>query len=201
MSKTCPNCKKNIPDGTVFCTYCGSKVLNGSGTSNGGSNSNYSGGNTANWAMGKSIPEEFKELIVQSDEQYIAGLKDSAVKTFASGNGIGTNKIFFTNKRFYGKTNHFSLKNGIKTDNFIIPLENITGINIVHSNPIQWIVAAIISIITIILPIIFIIGYFVRKGTYLEIAYPGNVAKFSVKMYQYNTIIDFQKKLSKAINI
>ena len=36
---------------------------------------------------------------------------------------------------------------------------------------------------------------FFSKGTYLQIAYPGDVTEVSVKMYSYTAVTDFIKKL------
>ena len=202
MSKICPNCNKPIPDGTTFCVYCGAKVSQG-----GSGGMNYQNIQPPHSPVGGNIPQELQEIVVDRNERYIDGLNDSAIKTFATGGGFGTNKIFFTNKRFYAKMNRFSFRKGIGTSNYIIPIDDITGVHLIHSNPIQWIIMAVISLIigfvgvwpAFFSVVVFSVIYFFSKGTYMEVAYLGTVTELSVKMYKYNTVLDFQKKLSATI--
>lgn len=233
MSVICPNCQKSLNDGTKFCHFCGSKISVNSQYQQGGhyagSGSNrqttqFSGGGTyqksVSYGGGSPIPQELMNQVVDSGERMIAFLGDSAVKTLVTGGGIGTNRIFFTDRRFYAKSNHFSLKKGIITNNLIVDLQEISGSSILHINPIGKLILAVLLflagvlfvdqglpvpkgtgvVIGIILGVVFVISYFLKKGTYLRISYPGDSTDLSVKMYSYNKILEFHKKLRSAIN-
>lgn len=232
MSTICPNCKKTLNDGTKFCHFCGSKISVNSQYQqstkykSGGTyqqNSQFSGGTyqqTVSNGGGNPVPQGLLDQIVDSNERMIASLGDSFAKTLITGGGIGTNRIFFTDKRFYAKTNHFSLRKGIITSNLIVDLKAISGSSILHINPIGKLVLAgllfllcvlfldkilyvpnEIGIVTgIILAIVFVISYFLKRGTYLRVSYPGDSTDLSVKMYSYSTILEFHKKLRSAIN-
>lgn len=224
MSIICPNCNKTLNDNAKFCHYCGGKI-SGSATvppkstiQNGGSVSGYSQKHTyVHSNQGTPVPQELADQVVDPGEKMIACLKDSAAKTFVTGNGIGTNKIFFTNKRFYAKTNQFSLRSGIFTNNFVVDLADISGTQILHRNPIGSLLGACLFLILgfiasaissqpamigigIVVAIICGINFFIKRGTYLQISYPGNFMDLSVKMYRYNTVMEFQKKLRATIS-
>lgn len=232
MSTICPNCKKTLNDSTKFCHFCGSKISVNSqyqqsakymsgGTNQ--QNSQFSGGTyqqTVSYGGGNPVPQGLLNQVVDSKERMIASLGDSFAKTLVTGGGIGTNRIFFTDKRFYAKTNHFSLRNGIITNNLIVDLQSISGSSILHINPIGKLVLAGLLflicvlfldkflpiqngagfVVGIILAVVFIISYFLKRGTYLRVSYPGDSTDLSVKMYSYNTILEFHKKLRSAIN-
>ncbi len=224
MSTICPNCKKTVADGTKFCLFCGSRIPSGAAYSAAGFNqqqrAQYSGGSntyrTASSASGTPVPPELSEQVVDSNERLIALLSDSVAKTFVTGGGIGKNQIFFTNKNFYAKTNRFTLRKGIVTSNFIVDLQSISGSSILHKNPvvilffaITFLLSAFIGLLAqepasagacIVLTIILGIWYFLRKGTYLRVSFPGESRELSVKMYNYETVMAFHKKLRSVIN-
>lgn len=225
MSTTCPKCKKTLNDNAKFCHYCGGKITGGATTTTKNIYQNTGSGSSSGYYQkqsyvppnsGTSIPKELIDQVVDPSEKMIACLKDSAVKTFVSGGGIGTNKIFFTNKRFYAKTNQISLRKGIVTNNFVVDLVDITGTQILHQNPIGSLIMAgltlifglaaaalfdpFIGLIGVLVAIVCCIQFFLKRGTYLQISYPGNFMNLSVKMYPYTTVMEFQKRLRATIN-
>ena len=55
------------------------------------------------------------------------------------------------------------------------------------------------SAIGFILTIFVMVSYFLKKGTYLRIAYAGDTTDLAVKMYPYHTVLKFHKKLRAVI--
>jgi hypothetical protein len=42
---------------------------------------------------------------------------------------------------------------------------------------------------------VMVVGYFIRKGTYLLVSYPGSTTSIRVKMFGYNAVTQFVKGL------
>ena len=196
-----------------FCLKCGSPIpANGiCSCQSGGSHNPFNSGNITggmNGPTGKVYAGQYSDCIVDSSEQVIDSLSDGTVKTFVSGGGLGSNKIFFTNKRLYIKTNRIRLTHGLSTLNYNVDLKDITALSVVHINPIQVIVIGIIATILLLLSnvgvgiiaaLIFTAIYFTTKGDYLSVSCAGGTTTTSVKMYSYTSVMNFVKNLRKHI--
>ena len=156
------------------------------------------------------------ELIVDSDEQIVMNLQNSYVSTMAADGSIGSTRVFFTNKRFYAKENRFTLSRGLDTKNTIVELQEISGTQILHENPISYFIwGGLLLIFNLIIGAIaggealvgalisglfyaglFTLLYFLRRGTYLLISFAGETVKLRVKMYNYNSVVTFLQRFA-----
>lgn len=202
MSKSCPKCGNVLNDTAAFCNKCGYQF--GTNAQQRNYQQPVSGGN---------------ELIVDSDEQIVMNLQNSYVSTMAADGSIGSTRVFFTNKRFYAKENRFTLSRGLDTKNTIVELQEISGTQILHENPISYfiwggfllifnlIIGAIVgdeALVGALISGLFYAGlftllYFFRRGTYLLISFAGETVKLRVKMYNYNSVVTFLRGLQSYI--
>ncbi len=207
MSKSCPKCGNVLNDTAAFCNKCGYQFGTNAQQRNyqqQGYQQPVSGGN---------------ELIVDSDEQIVMNLQNSYVSTMAADGSIGSTRVFFTNKRFYAKENRFTLSRGLDTKNTIVELQEISGTQILHENPISYFIwGGFLLIFNLIIGAIaggealvgalisglfyaglFTLLYFLRRGTYLLISFAGETVKLRVKMYNYNSVVTFLRGLQSYI--
>lgn len=225
MSKYCPKCGNVLNDDAVYCNKCGHQFS----TQQNYQQQNYqqqnyqqAGGQQGyqqqNYQQGASVPRA-AEIIVDSDEKVVMCLQNSYAQTMVTDLNVGSTSVFFTNKRFYAKENRFTLGRGLETKNTVVRLSEISGTQILHENPFQlfiWagliflfgiIFGAIIdedALIAGVISGIFWAGictllYFLRKGTYLLVSFPGDTVKIRVKMYNYNSVVTFLKGLQSYI--
>ena len=144
---------------------------------------------------------------------------NSYVSTMAADGSIGSTRVFFTNKRFYAKENRFTLSRGLDTKNTIVELQEISGTQILHENPISYFIwGGLLLIFNLIIGAIaggealvgalisglfyaglFTLLYFLRRGTYLLISFAGETVKLRVKMYNYNSVVTFLRGLQSYI--
>lgn len=212
MSIICSNCNKQLNDGTKFCYYCGGMVT---GSSKTGSNVTSSGG-YAYRAPHRKIPPEFAGMVIDSDESLIDCLQDGVVKNVVAGGGLATTKVFFTDQRFYAEARQFTFKKGLCTDIIVANLSDISGTQISHRNPIgSLLMAGLVFLLSILLAaisggaelfltglflvILLVVNFLLKKGTCLTISYPGNTVDISVKMYSYDRVTEFHKKLRASL--
>jgi hypothetical protein len=239
MSKVCPKCGKELADNAMFCNRCGSKLgnqgvapqavqpasqpareYNGIGGNPGnGQQSGYASYQSAkngNYQFyGRS--DEKSKIIINPLENVKAELKNSVAQNFITGGGITKNETFFTDVRLYHQGKRFSIHHlGTTTENFIVDLKDISATDIVHYNPIVFLVIAIIVslvgaaivmqdsavagffILLFLLLIVWLI-YISLKGTFIEIFFPGGKARLSVKMYSYQDVLTFHKLLRHTV--
>ena len=202
MSKSCPKCGNVLNDNAAFCNKCG-----------------YQFGTNAQQRNYQQPASGGNELIVDSDEQIVMNLQNSYVSTMAADGSIGSTRVFFTNKRFYAKENRFTLSRGLDTKNTIVELQEISGTQILHENPISYFIwGGLLLIFNLIIGAIaggealvgalisglfyaglFTLLYFLRRGTYLLISFAGETVKLRVKMYNYNSVVTFLRGLQSYI--
>lgn len=229
MSKQCPKCGNILNDDALFCNSCGQKFGNAQNYQQQGyqqqgyqqqgyqKQQQYAGG-TASGA---------EEIICDSDEKVMMSLQNSYAQNLVSDMSVGSTRVFFTNKRFYAKENRFTLKKGLTTKNSVVRLNEISGTQIVHENPFQLFIWAglfffyflmmgitasassygdegvMIMVVCLFLGMlvagVFVLLYFLRRGTYLMISFPGDTISIRVKMYSYNSVVTFLRGLQSYI--
>lgn len=211
MSKSCPKCGNVLNDTAAFCNKCGYQF---------GTNAQQRNYQQQGYQQGYQQPVSGgNELIVDSDEQIVMNLQNSYVSTMAADGSIGSTRVFFTNKRFYAKENRFTLSRGLDTKNTIVELQEISGTQILHENPISYFIwGGFLLIFNLIIGAIaggealvgalisglfyaglFTLLYFLRRGTYLLISFAGETVKLRVKMYNYNSVVTFLQGLQSYI--
>lgn len=211
MSKSCPKCGNVLNDTAAFCNKCGYQF---------GTNAQQRNYQQQGYQQGYQQPVSGgNELIVDSDEQIVMNLQNSYVSTMAADGSIGSTRVFFTNKRFYAKENRFTLSRGLDTKNTIVELQEISGTQILHENPISYFIwGGFLLIFNLIIGAIaggealvgalisglfyaglFTLLYFLRRGTYLLISFAGETVKLRVKMYNYNSVVTFLRGLQSYI--
>ena len=211
MSKYCPKCGNVLNDDAVYCNKCGHQFS----TQQNYQQQNYQ---QQNYQQGASVPRA-GEIIVDSDEKVVMCLQNSYAQTMVTDLNVGSTSVFFTNKRFYAKENRFTLGRGLETKNTVVRLSEISGTQILHENPFQlfiWaglvflfgiIFGAIIDEAALVAGVIsgifwagiFTLLYFLRRGTYLLVSFPGDTVKIRVKMYNYNSVVTFLRGLQSYI--
>ena len=211
MSKYCPKCGNVLNDDAVYCNKCGHQFS----TQQNYQQQNYQ---QQNYQQGASVPRA-GEIIVDSDEKVVMCLQNSYAQTMVTDLNVGSTSVFFTNKRFYAKENRFTLGRGLETKNTVVRLSEISGTQILHENPFQlfiWaglvflfgiIFGAIIDEAALVAGVIsgifwagiFTLLYFLRRGTYLLVSFPGDTVKIRVKMYNYNSVVTFIRGLQSYI--
>lgn len=158
-----------------------------------------------------------QEYIVDPDEKVVTYLSNSYAQNILTDMEIGSTKVFFTNKRFYVKANRFTFSRGLLTDNLVVDLKEISGTRITHINPIHYFIYAGIMFLYMLITgmvadsgglgimVGLIMGlfaaglmtivYFLKRGTYLHISYAGESIMIRVKMFSYDSVVTFLKRL------
>ncbi len=149
-------------------------------------------------------------------------MSNSYIQMAVAEEEIASSKLFFTDKRLYLQEKYFSLRHGKETKNVIVPLDEISGTQITHESPVHYFIwGGLYLLISLVLGIlkasdghgqepgilmivsgffvfgIFTILFFLRRGTYFHISFPGNTLSTSVRMYSYQVIFAFQKGLQQ----
>lgn len=204
MSKICFKCGNTIQDNMAFCNKCGSKVTDNNtnyGTANQGFRNVQYSGNT----YSQNNHKGFSNMIVENTETIQGELKNSMMKNVLMGGGWISNRIFFTEKRFYFKSK--SLTGNVK--DFIVDLKDISAAEIAYRNPIGFLLGAVIFLIMFIVQLvnengnlsvligifIFVILYFLFRCTVLRIYFNGGRKSMPLRMYSYHDVENFHKKL------
>ena len=202
MGKYCPNCKNIIADNALFCNYCGANFQNGTADH---------GYQQASYA-----PGGIESMVIEPDEKIVAVLQNSYMASAMAEGTLGSAKIFFTNKRFYAKQNIFTLSKGLDTRNVFVDLKDISGSSILHRNPIQLLIlgglfflfdvilGAVVGepaaiVVGLFWTALFVVSYFLKRGTYLSISYPGETAVLHIKRYSYKDVMAFNKVLRSYV--
>ena len=82
-----------------------------------------------------------------------------------------------------------------------IDLEDITGTGFVYASPQIWkLVLAVLTLFTIIIPILLVVSYFKNRDTLFFIEYAGGCIKFDASIYGLAESQDFEKQIRRAKN-
>lgn len=223
MSMNCPKCGSSLPDGSSFCSVCGSSVATaGSQTGN----------QTAYVAPQPTQPIAPPPIsaplitpqpallgaasgyvsstgatgFVDPSERAVCSLKNGYGLNLISGEGWKSEDSVITDKRlyYYGDQGIISK---VKTEE-IVDLEDITGISITYFRPWFFILFGIISLIAGVavkeqlVQVVFLISglflfllFAVLSKSFLRIDYAGGSIRFSVKKYGLNNVRVFQRSI------
>ncbi len=157
----------------------------------------------------------FQSMLVEENEQVRDVLSNSVMQSLASGVGLGSNVCFYTDKRLYAKVRTFSLRGGYMVRDIIISLKDIAGTELRHENPIGYLITCFLlffsglifipategisAVLFTLLAALYLALFCLRKGMYLRVSIPGGVHDFSVKMYSYQAVDGFHKRLNRAV--
>ena len=168
--------------------------------------------------MGGGMSGDSLSILVDPRETIVDKLSSSPLLTFLMGGGIGKDEVFFTEKRLYVKQGRFTFRQGFIKKGFIVDMKDISATSIMHVNPVQYLVYAVIAFILGIIcaasddggpgVIIFfllcgcsVVGYFIFRGVQIYTAYPGHWFRIRLRNCSYQRAAEFHKKLRSAIGL
>lgn len=187
----CGKCGREISDNTKFCMYCGTPVDDEKDDSE----------LYENITSAESV---YSKIFVEPDEAYIGSLGNGYLNSFLSAGAIKRCVSILTDKRVYLRGNMLDINNGkIERINMqkTIDLEDITGTGFIYESPQIWkLVTAIITIPTIIPPVLLIVSYLKNRNTMFFIEYAGGCIKFDASIYGLAESQDYEKQIRRAKN-
>ncbi len=179
----CGNCGRQIEDTSNVCPYCGTMV-------------------EKDTAAGDS--KNYRRIFVEPDEVYIGSLGNGYLNSFLTDRGMNQCIALLSDKRVYLRGNMIDINNGsIERFNMqkTIDLEDITGTGFVYASPQIWkLVLAVLTLFTIIIPILLVVSYFKNRDTLFFIEYAGGCIKFDASIYGLAESQDFEKQIRRAKN-
>jgi len=230
----CPNCGTKVPPQTSFCTNCGSKLND---TQDNENDSNISGAEsetTIEYTSSSPNTKRFEDMIISPSEKIISVLKqsyfDSAVSSKLDKNiNLTKNIMLLTNKRLYIKAKVFTstpndnrVKSKIELKDLVVPLNNVTGAEIIINNmllaKVLVFLFSMLAFVSLILMFsngigwilalayfIFLIIEMVRNiskwgGKYFFIHHIGGPSGVLVRWYSETELNNFRKNLMLSID-
>lgn len=194
----CPSCGASIPDGSRFCTICGSPI--GAASQQAYSQSQQYSAPPENDSVFSGSP------FVDPGEQVVATLENGFTANLLSGEGFLKEDAYVTNKRIYYNASH-GILNKTKTRN-IIDLTEVTGTKLVDVKHYGFLVLAALCVLAMLFvrfaaislsslttALVFVALFFITNKKHLRIEYAGGFIYFSVRKYSMNNVIDFQKAI------
>lgn len=215
MSKICPQCGNELPDSAKFCNTCGTSMESVAPIQKEEQtyyNQAFQTQETENAVANKT------QLLIDPSEKIVAELKNSVAQNILVGNGLSRNTTFFTNERLYYQDKTLSFRGlGKTTQDLVVNLKDISATNVVNRNPIIFLILGVLFTIIVTITtahtstlgaflnlifwgVVVAISYFTMKTTYIQVFFPGGVARLSVKMYSYADVRTFHKLLRQNIN-
>lgn len=221
MSMNCPKCGSTLPDGSSFCSVCGSSVTTP------GKATEYQTTYVAPQPAQPIAPPPIAPQpiapppvsvgvssgyvsstgatgFVDPSEKAICSLKNGYGLNLIAGEGWKSEDSVITDKRlyYYGDQGIISK---VKQEE-IVDLEDITGVSITYFRPWFFIFFGIVSLIAgiavreMMVRVIFLLSglflfllFAVLSKSFLRIEYAGGSIRFSVKKYGLNNVRVFQR--------
>lgn len=200
--KKCESCGQINKDDTKFCNVCGNKFVLDTNENN-----NFNP-NTSQAQNNNDLNFKNKNNFVSDDEYLVATLSNGVVNNIISGEGIKSEGVFLTNKRFY-----YKFKTGILNifqKNHVVDVKDITGTKIATVNNLGNLILAIFIFaagivigfvadeflflpFSLLISLFFLILYFVTRKKFLRIEYAGGGINIALRKYSMKSITDFQK--------
>ena len=221
----CPKCGATLPDTAKFCGVCGSAFQQNYQQQNHQQQNyqqqnyqqqNYQQQNHQQQNYQQNYSTVDRRIIVNPQEQVIASMQSSMLKTYLAGGGLGKTELFFTNKRFYAKVKDFSLLRGFTNMDAIVDLEKISGSVLVQKNPVGFLVLAGLSFIlgicitamgnpiglipAFIFTAALVLDYFLGRHIRIKISYEGDEIAIPMRGCSYATADKFHKQLRNYLD-
>lgn len=218
MSMNCPKCGSSLPDGSSFCSVCGSSVT--------------ASGKVTEYQTTYVAPQPAQPIapppiapppvsvgapssyvsstgatgFVDPSERAICSLKNGYGLNLIAGEGWKSEDSVITDKRLYYYGNE-GIISKVKQEE-IVNLEDITGISITYFRP--WI-CVILGVLTLIpavavqetmltlviglFAVILFLAFAILSKSFLRIDYAGGSIRFSVKKYGLDNVRVFQRSI------
>lgn len=142
MSKRCPNCGNELNDNARFCIRCGRNVLQTASPGQQGmhrANMNYQAQQQQVQRQNSNV--SINDMVIDGNEQIQAMVKNSGLLNLILGQGLRTQKMYYTNQRFYYRDKFWLLGN----DRFVaVPLHNIAATELLFVRNFIWLVLGIL---------------------------------------------------------
>lgn len=178
----------------------------------------YNNGTTQDGGYSGAQPSKdvFKDVFVEETESVVATLDNSYVKNMVTGQGVKKDQVVLSDKRLY-----YNHKKGIidtSASRECVNVDDITGTKIANTSRVGFLISAVVIFIigliirsavpksmngvvlalAIMIPLAYIIIFFITKNKYLFVEYAGGKIALKVKLYGMDNVIAFQKAIYKT---
>ena len=153
---------------------------------------------------------------MEETERVVATLDNSYVKNMVTGQGVKKDQVVLSDKRLY-----YNHKKGIidtSASRECVNVDDITGTKIANTSRVGFLISAVVIFIigliirsavpksmngvvlalAIMIPLAYIIIFFITKNKYLFVEYAGGKIALKVKLYGMDNVIAFQKAIYKT---